>query len=77
MMCCLEVAEEKVANNFCALFLMFWEGRTVEDTVLVAPALFGDVVRFCILLNAELCCCSFNACLGYFGEILSPECGIH
>jgi hypothetical protein len=42
----------------------------------VAPALFGDVVRFCILLNAELCC-SFSACLGYFGEILSPECRIH
>ena len=54
MLCCLEVVEGKDATKFCAWFLMFWEGRTVEDTVLAAPALFGDVVRFRILLNAEL-----------------------
>jgi hypothetical protein len=66
MLCCLEVVEGKVATKFCALFLMFWECRTVGNTVLMVPVLFGDVVRFCILLNAELYC-RFSACLGYFG----------
>jgi hypothetical protein len=66
MLCCLEVVEGKVATKFCALFLMFWEGRTGGDTVLMAPVLFEDVVRFCNLLNAELYCI-FRACLGYFG----------